>query len=482
MSSPKKLVAEYHYSPPPEAPFSEMPHILLDSQGNLASQFLAHQVAERPLLELKNSSGEKIGSVRVGEKDMEAFQRLVSDINSRLVRIRMRHELSRERLIEQDLDRILEQSISASKDFDSLLLELCNCLRTHLLAENCSIFGVVDGHSLSGLAAVTPHGSKTKKDDWNYSSMNVASLVIREKKPYVSENADKDGNFVASPLGAPRSLACFPILHRGETIGVLNLANKLIGGFEEKDLVIIQRFSAVLSTILRTEFDAARSEKIETVAENLGKYLSKNIVTKIDATGTSGDLGGIMKKVVVLFSDIRSFTSISEGLKPSELVKLLNIYFEEMGQVVERHHGTIDKLVGDLMMVLWNIPADQADPEVLAVKAAIEMQKTFKRKVLPKWLEHGVPNFGIGIGINSGAAVVGNLGSSHIMNYTVIGPSINLAQRLEAKAKAGEIWVHESLERIVDGKVPKPSRKESNVKLKGVAGPITAYVYTDTQF
>jgi adenylate cyclase len=110
------------------------------------------------------------------------------------------------------------------------------------------------------------------------------------------------------------------------------------------------------------------------------------------------------------------------------------------------------------------------------------MQKTFKKKVLPKWMEHGVPNFGIGIGINSGAAVVGNLGSSHFMNYTVIGPSINLAQRLEAKAKAGEIWVHESLARIVDGKVPKPTRKEVNVKVKGVAESLTAYVYTDTQY
>jgi adenylate cyclase len=189
------------------------------------------------------------------------------------------------------------------------------------------------------------------------------------------------------------------------------------------------------------------------------------------------ELGGSEKKVVCLFSDIRGYTSISQGLPPATLVKLLNFHFEKMHAVIEKHEGTLDKIVGDLIMAVWNMPNDQPEPELLAMKAAIEMQKEMIRAVIPEWQRNGVEKVGMGIGVNSGAAVVGNLGSSRFMNFTVIGDTINTTQRLEAKAGAGEIWMAEHLFPFVTGKLEKPVRKECQIRLKGKDTTIDAYVF-----
>jgi adenylate cyclase len=128
-------------------------------------------------------------------------------------------------------------------------------------------------------------------------------------------------------------------------------------------------------------------------------------------------------------------------------------------------------------MAVWNIPNDQPDPELLAMKAAIEMQKEMARMVVPEWKKLGIEKVGMGIGVNAGSAVVGNLGSSHFMNYTVIGDTINTTQRLESKAGAGEIWMAEHLFPFVSGKLEKPLRKECAIRLKGKEESINAYVF-----
>ncbi|MFV7889979.1 adenylate/guanylate cyclase domain-containing protein, partial [Enterococcus faecium] len=104
---------------------------------------------------------------------------------------------------------------------------------------------------------------------------------------------------------------------------------------------------------------------------------------------------------------------------------------------------------------------------LLAMKAALAMQKEMIRTVVPEWQRHGVEKVGMGVGVNSGLALVGKLGSSRFMNYTVIGDAVNTAQRLEAKAKSGEIWMNESMYPSVHGKLEKPLRRELDIRLKG---------------
>ena len=328
--------------------------------------------------------------------------------------------------------------------------------------------------------ALMPDGMKDESGTWNYSSMNIASIVIKTKQPYICSNPAEDRNFSAAAGTGhtpPKNMVCFPILSGGVPIGVINASNKRSGDFSVQDLRAFQKFATVISHVLREEFEIRRSEKFINTSANLGKYLSSSIVRQIASNGTSGDLGGVIKKTVVLFSDIRSFSAITEGLAAPVLVELLNFYFEEMSVVVEKYGGTLDKLVGDLMMVLWNVPVDQPEPELLAMKAALEMQRVVARKVAPRWADMGVRNFGIGIGINSGDAVAGNMGSSRFRNFTVIGRMINAAQRLESKANAGEIWIDEKMYPAIEGKVPAPVRKEYTLQLKGIVEPLTACVF-----
>ena len=138
--------------------------------------------------------------------------------------------------------------------------------------------------------------------------------------------------------------------------------------------------------------------------------------------------------MTVLFSDIRGFTTVTEKGNPEELVAQLNEYFTRMVDVVFRHKGTVDKFVGDMVMALFGAPVDDVDHAEHAVAAAARMVAEL-RVLNAKWVAEGRPPLDIGIGINSGDMIAGNIGSSSIMSYTVIGDNVNLGSRLESLNK-----------------------------------------------
>lgn len=460
----------------------QQPHIIFDGKNRIISCSEFAEMKEMEATPLKNKLGNFCANVRCSPGLSKAYKELFAELEDPFHAVRQLIENEQNEILNRDIEALLYKASSEVYDLGEMLHQCCLLIRSHVGANNCSVFGLPDGNSLTGMMAVTPFGIKKRSDEWNYSSMNIATMAIKTKTPYRCDNTEIDKNYKKHDKNSSvKNLLCFPILNNGESIGVINVGGKLRGAFTEEDAFKIQKFANIISHLLREQFEKERWEAESRNSENLGKYLSKSVVQKISSTGTSGDLGGIMKKVVCLFSDIRSFTSISEGLSPADLVTLLNFYFNEMTAVIEKHHGTVDKLVGDLIMVLWNVPHDQQDPEALAIRCAIEMQKVAEKVVVPKWQEYGVPKFGIGIGINSGPAVVGNLGSTHFMNYTVIGSTINTAQRLEAKALPGEIWVHESILPAVRGKVPQHVRTEKNIKMKGIKNGVTAYIYKAKQ-
>ncbi len=145
-------------------------------------------------------------------------------------------------------------------------------------------------------------------------------------------------------------------------------------------------------------------------------------------------LGGEEKRLTVLFSDIRGFTSVSEGLKPQALVRLMNDYLTPMTDVVFDNDGTVDKFMGDAIMAFWGAPVEQPDHAFKACRAALEMMKKLK-ELQPLWKEHGIEEIDIGIGLSTGKVTVGNMGSLTRFDYTVIGDSINLGSRLEGLNK-----------------------------------------------
>jgi adenylate cyclase len=136
----------------------------------------------------------------------------------------------------------------------------------------------------------------------------------------------------------------------------------------------------------------------------------------------------------VLFSDIRGFTTASERATPEAVVAQLNEYFGAMVEVLFRHQGTLDKFVGDMVMGLFGAPLPDDRHADHAVAAAIDMTQTLDR-LNEKWRSEGKPELNIGIGINSGDMIAGNIGSEAIMSYTVIGDAVNLGSRLESLNK-----------------------------------------------
>jgi len=163
-------------------------------------------------------------------------------------------------------------------------------------------------------------------------------------------------------------------------------------------------------------------------------YVSKDVLNEILKDPKNISLGGEEKFITILFSDIRGFTSVSEKLSPQKLVGMLNQYFNAMSEEILKHKGVLDKYIGDAIMAFWGAPVlneNQADNAVQAAIGMTEQLKNFNKKQKEK----GQPEINIGIGIYSGLAVVGNIGSETRFDYTAIGDSVNIASRIEGLTK-----------------------------------------------
>ena len=179
------------------------------------------------------------------------------------------------------------------------------------------------------------------------------------------------------------------------------------------------------------------------LAENaLLRYVSKQVSQQIlDSSDVSDSMRiGRRTHVAILISDIRSFTPMAESMKPEVLLELLNSYFSRMVDIVFKYDGTLDKFVGDALIVVFNDPFDQPDAEQRAVKCAAEMQREIKDFNLEQEVA-GKKTLGVGIGIHCGPVVAGNIGSESRMDYTVIGNTVNFTARLQGEAPAGAVHV-----------------------------------------
>jgi adenylate cyclase len=171
-----------------------------------------------------------------------------------------------------------------------------------------------------------------------------------------------------------------------------------------------------------------------TVKKLFGRYVSRDVYTRLIQNPELAELGGARREMSVLFSDIRGFTTVTEKGDPEELVAQLNEYFSRMVEIVFAHRGTVDKFVGDMVMALFSAPVDDSEHADHAVATAVQMVAELGR-LNRKWQAEGKAALDVGIGVNSGQMIAGNIGSSSIMSYTVIGDNVNLGARLESLNK-----------------------------------------------
>lgn len=219
--------------------------------------------------------------------------------------------------------------------------------------------------------------------------------------------------------------------------------------------------------------DMAKSLKEkEAIKGAFSKYVTKNVMDRILEHPDGLKLGGEKRVVTVFFSDIRGFTPMSEVLSAEEVVHLLNEYFTAMTTIIFKYEGTIDKFMGDAIMAVYGAPIEMSDHAERAVLAAIEMSEKMK-ELQAKWKMEGKREVNIGIGINTGEVVVGNIGSNERMEYTSIGDNVNLTQRLESVAEKGQILISAATYELVKHKVN--ATMLDPIKVKGKVEKVISY-------
>ena len=218
-------------------------------------------------------------------------------------------------------------------------------------------------------------------------------------------------------------------------------------------------------------FIEARSKR--QITGIFGTYVPKELVEEMAKDPGTYTTKGESRDMTVLFSDVRNFTSISEGLAPTELTALMNAYLTAMTETIQRDRGTIDKYIGDAIMAFWGAPLRDEKHAEHALYSAMEMQKKCK-DIGPDFIKRGWPRLEIGIGVNCGVMNVGDMGSSFRRAYTVMGDAVNLASRLEGLTKeyGVGILVSENIVNAVPGVV---YRELDRVRVKGKLEPISIY-------
>ena len=204
------------------------------------------------------------------------------------------------------------------------------------------------------------------------------------------------------------------------------------------------------------------------ITRTFERYVAPEIVDEILKKGVDNlSLGGKNCDIAVLFVDVRGFTTMSEKMSPETVVYVLNKYLTMASDCVERNKGTLDKFVGDAMMAFWGAPIPQEDAVYNAVKTAMEIIEGASR-ISDELKEEIGQELKVGIGVNYGPAVVGNMGAEKHMDYTAIGDTVNTAARLEANAPGGTLYISRSVADKLEGRIHYTSLGTS-IKLKGKA-------------
>lgn len=217
----------------------------------------------------------------------------------------------------------------------------------------------------------------------------------------------------------------------------------------------------------------AESQTRKTIKGMFDQYVPPAHIDSMLSDPDNYTFEGESKELTVLFSDIRSFTTISEALSASELKTLLNDFFTPITEIIFKHNGTIDKYVGDMVMAFWGAPLDDENHRSNAVKAAIEMLEKVE-EMKPEFDARGYPEVNIGVGINTGFMNVGDMGSTYRRSYTVLGDAVNLGSRLEGLTKfyGIRLLIGEETARLLDGYL---IRLIDKVKVKGKHEAIECY-------
>lgn len=318
--------------------------------------------------------------------------------------------------------------------------------------------------------------------------ISVVRSAARTREAVVIDDAQRDERFLADTYvqkRETRSVLCQPILNQGELTGLVYLENDLLSGaFTPERCRLLSLLSGQIAVSLRNaelverleEKVRERTEQLELrsrfIEQTFGRYLSNEIADNLLRSAEALDFGGSKRVVTIMMSDLRGFSALSDRLPPESIVRLLNNYLSEMTAVIQKHNGTIDEFLGDAILTIFGAPLQRPDDADRAVACALDMQLAMAR--VNAWnAEQGFPPLEMGIGINTGEVVVGNIGSRKRAKYGVVGSNVNLAGRIEGFATGGQILISDATRLAV--KAPLMLRSEMRAEPKGTSLPTTLH-------
>jgi len=236
---------------------------------------------------------------------------------------------------------------------------------------------------------------------------------------------------------------------------------------------IVSSRSQMLDTIFKLSDERLRL--VNFIRDTFGRYLSKKVVDEILESPNGQEIGGRRKTVTIMMSDLRGFTSLSETRDPEDMVRLLNRYLERMSKVIMEYDGMIDEFIGDAILTVFGVPEEHDDDPVRAVACALAMQNTLMELNEELRLE-GYPALEMGIGINTGSVIVGNIGSEIRMKYGIVGATVNMASRIESNTIGGQVLVGESTYNLVKDLVTVDPPQ--TIIMKGLKKPLVIFSVT----
>jgi adenylate cyclase len=282
----------------------------------------------------------------------------------------------------------------------------------------------------------------------------ITRKVMRERQALLSQDAAEDSEFAgvhSIVAQGVHSTICAPLIADTRVHGAL-YADRLdpFTAFTRDDLELVSAVAAQTAVAVENARAHERLAREEVARANYSRFLPEYVVQQILENPGSFKLGGVNQTLTVLFADIRGFTRLSEHAPPERVVQLLNNYFTAMSDIIFAHGGTLDKYIGDGLMALFGAPTATPEDPCNAVAAAVAMQR--RMEVINGELRHeGLAEIAIGIGLHTGVATVGYIGSERRSEYTAIGDTVNLAARLEQNSLAGQILLSDAAARAAAG-------------------------------
>jgi adenylate cyclase len=295
----------------------------------------------------------------------------------------------------------------------------------------------------------------------------ITRKVMKDRVALLSQDAAADAQFagVESIVSqGVRSTICAPLVAESGVHGAI-YADRLdpFAAFTPDDLELISAVAAQTAVAVENVRAHQRLAREEVARANYGRFLPEYVVKQMLENPESFKLGGVNQTITILFADIRGFTRLSEHAQPEKVVHLLNKYFSAMTDIIFAHGGTLDKYLGDGLMALFGAPTATPDDATNALNAAVAMQ----RRVLAineDLRTEGLPEVAIGIGLHTGEAVVGYIGSERRSEYTAIGDTVNTAARLESNSKGGQILLSDATSKAAHSRYQLVPREPISVK------------------